>query len=718
MGHGDTTAAAPGLRQKFLLENLTVDPVDGAVLGPAGREQLDPKVMDVLCVLAQQAGAVVAREELLSKVWPGIIVTDDALSRCIYQLRRQLSRAGSGGESKTLLETLPKRGYRLNSMPIVPGSGSTAMAPERLASVRRPVSRWRATALIVLAGVLLLALVFRPEERVSIVVLPFSRDSIEEYGTDSFADVMHDEFLSHLEMVGAFDVRIAGREWMNQRGREMSYPEIGNEIGVTTILVGEVHETEGAVLLNLHLIDAETSKRLWNDSFAAAPTADEPSALYGEMTIAIADALDVSISANELARISEIPTSSKEAWVFYLAGKESFMRDTNREKSLTDAIRLFKLATEEDPKFALAWANLAIAHTGMYYLNFDRSATRAAEADAAVKRALDLDPDLPEAHLARANYLSRITRDYDAALEEFAIAEQGMRDGDLYLHRSSLYRRRGDWDAAVADLARALRRDSTNVVFLRQQHINYLFLRQYELAEEYLERIILLFPDSMAEAYMDKAALALYRDGNADLANEYAENPPVQGYERVAQHLHLRWLAAIFARDYQAAIDVLGSASEDAILSGDPLAPYLPNALFRARTYRLAGNQEEAMAEFERARDEIEVRLDETPNELSHIATPYLHLALAETLAGLGDNAGAWAHARYFAEAQDPLRLSEVRLQLIIGVWLPSGQMEQAIEDLEVYLDSPGIWSIAALRLDPRLAPLWADERSAPLEEK
>nr|WP_305119165.1 winged helix-turn-helix domain-containing protein [Tahibacter harae] len=102
---------------------------------------MDPKVMQVLLVLAQAAGRVVTRQELLEKAWPGVVVGDDAVSRCIYQLRRHLRRAGGDERHAALVETLPKRGYRLNgvqpaaapSAPVadlVPGNPAGTAAPD------------------------------------------------------------------------------------------------------------------------------------------------------------------------------------------------------------------------------------------------------------------------------------------------------------------------------------------------------------------------------------------------------------------------------------------------------------------------------------------------------------------------------------------------------------------------------------------------------------
>jgi Tol biopolymer transport system component/DNA-binding winged helix-turn-helix (wHTH) protein len=120
---------------------FTLDPAAGEVVGPCGREQLDPKVMQVLLVLAQRTGRVVTRKELLETIWPDVVVGDDVVSRCIYQLRRHLRQAGGGECHAAMVETLPKRGYRLNCDSVAfPSSAlGTAQKDEPVDSVGVPV---------------------------------------------------------------------------------------------------------------------------------------------------------------------------------------------------------------------------------------------------------------------------------------------------------------------------------------------------------------------------------------------------------------------------------------------------------------------------------------------------------------------------------------------------------------------------------------------------
>lgn len=129
------------------LGDLSLDPATGELVGPAGRERLDPKVMQVLVVLAAHAGEVVSRQALLEQVWPGVIVGDDAVSRCIYQLRRHLRQAGGEARHAALVETLPKRGYRLaGALPAQPTRDAAATPPRR---ARWP---WAVAAVVVAAA--------------------------------------------------------------------------------------------------------------------------------------------------------------------------------------------------------------------------------------------------------------------------------------------------------------------------------------------------------------------------------------------------------------------------------------------------------------------------------------------------------------------------------------------------------------------------------------
>ena len=130
---------------------FVVDSREGTVSGPGGQVRLEPKVMEVLLVLARYSGHVVSRAELLDTVWAGTVVTEDTLSRCIYQLREQLRTiAGSSGALDfNAIETLPKRGYRL--LATIEGTATNLrIAGNRLhIELRRPTVHWIGLGLFV-----------------------------------------------------------------------------------------------------------------------------------------------------------------------------------------------------------------------------------------------------------------------------------------------------------------------------------------------------------------------------------------------------------------------------------------------------------------------------------------------------------------------------------------------------------------------------------------
>jgi DNA-binding winged helix-turn-helix (wHTH) protein len=92
---------------------FTLDEREGTVTGPGGSLRLEPRVMAVLTELARHRGHVVSRQELLDTIWPDVVVTEYTLNRCIYRMRRALDDVAGNGAGAELVETLPKRGYRL-----------------------------------------------------------------------------------------------------------------------------------------------------------------------------------------------------------------------------------------------------------------------------------------------------------------------------------------------------------------------------------------------------------------------------------------------------------------------------------------------------------------------------------------------------------------------------------------------------------------------------
>src|SRR5262245_59523325 len=236
------------IAQGFTLDGLHIEPLTGAVSGPGGQEKLDPKVMDVLVHMAGHAGQVVLREDLLAQLWPNVIVTDDALTRCFYELRRSLARAGGDDHYRSLLETIPKRGYRLNAT-VRPLNGTAISEPIPEPRQEPPAQRgkfWmRATA----SGAALVALgtliyVWRwPEEPKApakrpvipaIAVLPFL-DMSAAGDQGYFSDGVTEEILNRLSQTEGLRV-ISRTSSFALRHETLDVPQIAERLDVGYVL--------------------------------------------------------------------------------------------------------------------------------------------------------------------------------------------------------------------------------------------------------------------------------------------------------------------------------------------------------------------------------------------------------------------------------------------------------------------------------------------------
>lgn len=546
----------------------------------------------------------------------------------------------------------------------------------------------------------------------SIAVLPFDNRSAR--GEDEFfVDGIHDDIITQLFKIGGLKV-ISRTSVMEYRDAARNMREIGEALGVATILEGAVQRSGDSVRINVQLIDAQIDEHLWAEIYNRELTAENIFEIQSEMAIAIADALEATLSPQEVARLNERPTDNTEAYNFYLAAKD-YLRRSDVEGNRLRAAETYERAVAADPEFALAWAELSVAHTLVYWSTVDRTEARITAALDAVQRAVALRPDLPEAHLAWADYYYRVTREFERALEELDLAEEGIPgSAHLYATRAYVLRRLHRFGASFAAWERAIELDPRAIVNRWQQAETAQIVRDYARAEESLVRALELAPDSVA-VYGALASILLERDGDSAAFETAVADPASPGSNR--QLRHGAWLAALYDRDYERALEFLDEwgASPDA--SGWlSTARFTPIASMRAVTYRLAGEAALAESQFRTVRTLVEEARRENLDDVR------LDIALGEALAGLGETEAAVAAARRTLDAvptsRDALEGPNYELDAILRVFLPAGAYDAAIEHLSAYLSGPGQWSIEGLLPDPRLDPIRDDPRFQALIEE
>jgi TolB-like protein len=239
----------------------------------------------------------------------------------------------------------------------------------------------------------------------SLAVKPLDNFS-EDPGKNYFADGMTEELTTKLSQIGALKTVISRSSMMKYKGSSKSPSEIAREVNVGAIVAGSVTLSGSEAKITVELIDAATEKVLWRNSDDHPRHVANIVQLQDEVALAIANAISLKLTPNEKARLASGRVVIPEAYDSYLQGK-SLMSDTDKPGNVDAGIALLQKAVLLDPKFAEAYAALADAyHTKAYFFSAgDAELDR--QAEKALDRALELDPDLPAANLVRAGLFWR-----------------------------------------------------------------------------------------------------------------------------------------------------------------------------------------------------------------------------------------------------------------------------------------------------------------------
>ena len=376
---------------------------------------LSSRAFDILQLLIELRDRVVTKDEILDRVWQGIVVEENNLSVQISGLRRAL---GEKAEGQPFIVTIPGRGYRFVGQVAEQPFAPPAEAPEATAEVpnpflsepaaapgRRSWAPWAILAAVVVASALLipgvrlsqlpptqLSEATRPPvspPRLSIAVLPFrnlSNDPEQDYLADAVSDDLTTE-LSHL--VGSFV--IARQSSDSYKGKAVGASQIGRELGVRYVLEGSVRRADDKIFINAQLIDTETGAHLWADRFDVAHT--QLSETQIDIVQRIGSALNFKLVQLEGQRSIHDRPNDPDALDLFLRARSIIDRDDSLD-GFNTAQPLLEKAIQLQPDFADAMTELAwLLLTKMKEFDDPTDAEDRQEAHKAVTRALALAPD-------------------------------------------------------------------------------------------------------------------------------------------------------------------------------------------------------------------------------------------------------------------------------------------------------------------------------------
>ena len=417
--------------------------LDGGVSEPL---VIGSRALELLCILIDRRGELVAKGELMDAVWPETVVEENNLAVQISALRRLLDHGRSEG---SCIQTIPGRGYRFvaavtrvepaapltpdpnfsagrggpvaaTGQPIGPGpDGPGGISPVRISRARHRL--WGGVVATIAGAVVLVAAAgawnwhslwpgeARRAPRLSIVVLPFtnlSDDREQQY----FADGVTEDLTTDLSRIADSFV-ISRNTAFTYKDKPINAKQIGRELGVRYVLEGAVQRSATQVRVNAQLIDAETDAHVWAERFER--DISDLFALQNEITGRIAIALNFALIGAEAAR----PTVSPDVLDFILRGRAAALKPPSRENR-AERIGFYERALALDPQSVEAQSLLALTLTGRV---FDGMSTSAADdierAEGLVGKALASSPRSLLSRVAKGDLLRALNRCEEAIPE-------------------------------------------------------------------------------------------------------------------------------------------------------------------------------------------------------------------------------------------------------------------------------------------------------------
>jgi DNA-binding winged helix-turn-helix (wHTH) protein/TolB-like protein len=436
---------------------------------------LRPKPFALLATLTANPNTLLAKEELLEAVWPGVVVTEDSLTQAVHELRAALGDAGP-----QLVRTVARRGYRFDAEVVddaltmqagaEPAPAGDVEAAAAVAPRAQPVLR--RIAVVAFVGAALAAatwLLYEPAfltghgraieaqgpkaPRLSIVVLPLEVEAGSEGGA-WFSDPLSADLTSELGKVSGAVV-ISPDTAFTYKGKQLDPREVARQLNVRYVVQGTVRRKENDVRLNLSLIDGESGRQRWAEEFAM----DRANLRHSleQVTSMVSRTLGVEVYRAEGQRAAALKPGQVEADDLAMSGWAVWYRGLSRENTI-EALRRFESAVARDPDSLRGWAGLAIANgTAVSSGWAPNPAAASARHGEAIRQLERLDRNDVFTHMARigAYYL---TEDFAGLLQlTQTLVERFPNHPHGHHHQANALMLLGRFDECVEPLRKAAR---------------------------------------------------------------------------------------------------------------------------------------------------------------------------------------------------------------------------------------------------------------------
>ena len=467
----------------------------------AGRiVRLEPTPMQILLLLIERPGQLVTREEIIQAVWGQnvFVDTDNSINGAIRKIRLVLK---DDTEQPRFVQTVPGKGYRFIGDIAEHAPEPIARAPEIKAvpnvgpelPVEGSVPPKRKLPAAVIACALLVAALGTyfvwsrfvrhsngAGQKMMLAVLPF-KNLTGDVGQDYFSDGLTEEMIAQLGGLEPNRLGVIARtSVMHYKDSTQPLVQIAKELGVQYVLEGSVRRDAGRVRITAQLIQVKDQTHLWAQQYDRE--VNDLLDVQGEIALQIADEIQLTLEGPKqanAARTGFARPAKFEAYDLYLKGRYFWNKRT--VEGLHQAIQSFQAAIAEDPNYARAYAGIADSYAllgGYTALPQKEFTTKAREA---ALKALQLDPNLPEAHASLAVIAQNYDWDWKTAEEEYRRAIQ-LDPNYATAHHwyAEFLSYHGRFDEAFAEIERARQLDPLSLIIASDKGSILYYARRYD----------------------------------------------------------------------------------------------------------------------------------------------------------------------------------------------------------------------------------------------